>query len=219
MSQETTQNIENATQRVRATRERCWKFRLEKRPVRNAHIDQIIKAIVEQNLRIENHDHVNAEEHLEHILVQEEVDRRLALRVSASKIEHNLFAFAPHGALNFIRASAHAIVTDIIFETDRFFANCHGDERFHRTVIAREQFLRGRDVDIVTEAPCHFDDSACSHPARGNERIEIRLTPVWFAGLMHNQLHQVVVIFALFPNFYWRDTDALFKNRTGIDRH
>ena len=87
------------------------------------------------------------------------------MRVRTGKIEHDLFAFAPHGALNFIRASAHTVIADIIFETDGLFANGHSDERFHRAVVAGQQFLRCRNIDIVAEAGSHFDDAACGDPA------------------------------------------------------
>ena len=87
------------------------------------------------------------------------------MRVRTGKIEYNLFALAPHGALNFIRASAHAVVADIIFEADGVFANGHGDERFHGAMVAGQQLLRCRDIDIITKAGSHFDDAARGDPA------------------------------------------------------
>ena len=36
---------------------------------------------------------------------------------------------------------------------------------------------------------------------------------------MHDELHQIVIIFALFPDFDGRNADAFFKNRTGVDGH
>jgi hypothetical protein len=49
--------------------------RFEQRSFGNAHVDQVIEPVIEQDLRIEDHDHVDAEEHLEHVFVEVEIDR------------------------------------------------------------------------------------------------------------------------------------------------
>ena len=202
-----------------ATRQGCGEFRFEQRSFGDPHVDQIVETVVEQYLRIEHHDHVDAEEHLEHVLVQVEIDRSLALRVGAGEVEHHLLALAPHGAFDLVRAIADAVVADIILETDRFLTDRHGNQLLHRAMVACQQFLRGGDIDIVAEPLGHLHHAACRNPAGGDQRVEIGLAPVGLARLMHDELHQILVIFALFPDFDRRDAHAFLEDRARRDRH
>ena len=70
------QHVENAPERVGAARQRRRELRLQQRPFRNMHVHQVVEAVVEHDLRVEDHDHVHAAEHLEHFFVQIEIDRR-----------------------------------------------------------------------------------------------------------------------------------------------
>jgi hypothetical protein len=45
-------------------------LRLEQRALRDAHLHQVVEAVVEQDLRVEHHDHEHAAEHLEHLFVE-----------------------------------------------------------------------------------------------------------------------------------------------------
>ena len=89
---------------------------LRMRARRNAHLDQIVEAVVEQDLRVEHLDHVDAEEHLEHFFVQQKVDRGDRLRIGAVEIEDRLVAFAPQRAGDLVGPVAHAVVVDLVFE-------------------------------------------------------------------------------------------------------
>ena len=202
-----------------ATRKRCRKFWFEERPFGDTHVNQIVETIVEQDLRVKDHDHVDAEEHLEHVLVEIEVDRSLALRVGSREIEHDLFAFAPHRAFDLVGACAHAIIADIIFEADRFLANRHRNQRFHGAVVAGKQFLRRGYIDVITKARGHFNHPSRRNPARGDQCVEVRLAPIGLARLVHDELHQVFVILALFPDLDRRDAHPFFKDRMRFDRH
>ena len=165
MAKQAAQNVKNAAQRVRAPGKRGREDRLEQRPFRDAHIDQVVESIIEQYLRIENHDHVDAEKHPEHVLVEQEIDRILALRIGPGKIEYHALALAPHRAFDLERACAHAVVADVIFKGHRRFADRVGNQVLHRAMVAGEQFLRGGDIDIIAKPVGHFDDAARRHAA------------------------------------------------------
>src|SRR6185295_4449291 len=94
LSEQATEHVEDTPERMRAAGEGGGKTRLEQRAFRNLDLDQIVEAIVEQDLRIEHHDHVDAEEHLEHVFVEIEVDRAFRLRIGAAPIQDHAIADA-----------------------------------------------------------------------------------------------------------------------------
>jgi hypothetical protein len=83
--EERTEQIEDATQGVRAPGQGRGKLRLEQRALGDAHVDQVVEAVVEDDLRIHDVDREGAEEHLEHVFVEEEVHRALGLRIRARR--------------------------------------------------------------------------------------------------------------------------------------
>ena len=101
---------------VRAAGERRRLLRLEDAAGRNPHFEQVVEAVVEQDLRVEQIDGERAEEHLEHLFVQQEVDRRRRLRIAAVEVEDRLVALAPQRAGDLVRAVAHAVVVDPVLE-------------------------------------------------------------------------------------------------------
>ena len=141
LTEESTKDIEDAPERVRAAGERRGLKRLEQRARGNAHFHEVIEAIVEEDLWVEHHDHVDAREHLEHFLVQQEINRTDRLRVGAGEIKDALLAFAPHRAGNLVGAHAHAVVADVVFKV--LFLLGHGapDERSHGALVAFEHLL------------------------------------------------------------------------------
>jgi len=163
LAEQPAQNIEQAPQHVGAPRKRGGEPGLEQRSFGDAHIDQRVIAIVEQDLRIEHHDHVDAEEHAHHVLVEEHVDRGFGLRIGAIKIEHHAAILAPHRAFDLVGAVTHAVVADVVLEADFLFADRAFDELLHRAVVAIEQQVGGRNEHIVAEAPGHLD-----HAVGGN---------------------------------------------------
>ena len=219
LPQQPAQNVEDPAQRVRPARQRRREMRLQQRAFRNAHLDQIVEPVIEQDLRIEDHDHVDAEEHLEHVFIEEKIDRSGRLRVGALEIEHHLVAVAPHGAADLVRAVALAVVANIVLEAHRFFGDGHRQQRLHRAVVARKQFLRGRDINIIAEPLGHLDHAARGNAARGDQGVEVRLAPIGLAGLVHHQLHQVFVIFPALPDLHRRNAHAFFEDRGRADRH
>ena len=69
LAQQTTQNIENPSERVGTARKSRWFARLQQSAVWNMDFHQVIETIVKHDLRIKHHDHVHAAEHFEHFLI------------------------------------------------------------------------------------------------------------------------------------------------------
>src|SRR5690606_3076769 len=59
LAEQAAQNVEEPTERVRTAGQCCGKLRLEQRTLRDPYLDQGVIAVVEQDLRVENHDHVD----------------------------------------------------------------------------------------------------------------------------------------------------------------
>ena len=130
---------------------------LEQRAFGNAHLDQVVEAIVEQDLRVEDHNHIDAEEHPEHIFVQQEVDRTRRLRIGPVEIEDNLFPLAPHGAFDSVGPVADPVIAQIIGETHRFDADRLFDEGLHRAMIAFEQQTKRSHISSTRLAATRQD--------------------------------------------------------------
>ena len=87
---------------------------------RQGNMDQVIKAVVKQNLRVKNHDHVNADEHLEHAVMEIEIDWSRCLGCGAGPVKIGMFALAPDRQLHLEGAVATAIIVDVVLERLRF---------------------------------------------------------------------------------------------------
>lgn len=79
----TCEDVEDASERVRAAGEGGGLAWLEQAAVGDDDVDEVVEAVVEDDVGVEHHDHVGAAEHAEHVLVQQEVDRAARLRVRA----------------------------------------------------------------------------------------------------------------------------------------
>ena len=138
LAEEPAEHVEDAAERVRAARKGRRLQRLQQRALGYAHVHQVVEAVVEQDLRVEHHDHVHAREHLEHLFVQQEIDRGDGLRIRAGEIEDALVTLAPHRAGDLVRAHVHAVVADIVLEVLlRSPAPCGGSARASRACCAR----------------------------------------------------------------------------------
>ena len=148
--------VEDPAERMRAARQRGGIVRLEQRTLRDADLDQVVETVVEQDLRVEDHDHVDAEEHLEHVLVEVEIDRRRALRIGAGEIEHDRSPSRHIVHLILIGAEAHAVVADVILELTgaspiEVAISCF----IARWLRASSSLGRG-DVEVLAEPPRPF---------------------------------------------------------------
>ena len=204
---------------MRASGQGGRELRFQQRAFRDSDVDQVVIAVVEQNLWVEHHDHVDAEEHPHHVLVQQEVDRAVALGIGPGEIQHHLAVLAPHGAADLVGAVAQAVVADVVLEADRRFADGAFDQGLHGAVIAGQKLLAGGDEHVVPEPLAHLDHPARGDAASGDQGVQVRLAPFGRAGLVHDQLDQVFVVDPLLPDLHRRDAHPLLEDRTGVDRH
>src|ERR1700730_10164339 len=84
--------IEKPCMSVEAIRQRGGKMGDEQTTRGQHELDQIIEPLVEEDRRIERHNHVDAEEQLAEPFVDMEIDWPLGLIVGAPSVEHRLLA-------------------------------------------------------------------------------------------------------------------------------
>ena len=190
--------------------------RLDQRTRRNAHFHQVIEAVVEQDLRVEDHDHVHAGEHLEHFLVQQEVDRGHRLRVRAREIEDALLAFAPHRAGDLVRTHAEAVVADVVFEVLLRLGHRATDQLAHRALVALEHRVHRRIEHVVAKALGDLDAADAGGTQRGRDRVEVREVPVRQAAVVQHDLQHVVVQLAGLVDLDRRNDHAVFIDRRAV---
>ena len=90
LAERAAEHVELARKGVGARAERGGKVGVEQRALGQGHVDEVVEAVVEEDLGVEHHDHVDPDEHLEHAFVEVEVDRarRPAPRCRSSRNRH-----------------------------------------------------------------------------------------------------------------------------------
>src|SRR5690606_15504491 len=124
----------------------------EDRALGNTHLDQVIETIVEQNRRIIETDGQGAEEDLEHLFVDIEVDRGRSLRVGTLEVEDRLVPFPPQRATQGVWSQSGTVITDIVFELLTLLRHHPGDDLAHGPVGTVEHFLLGTVEGVIAEA-------------------------------------------------------------------
>ena len=138
LTEQARKNVENATERVGAAGERGRLQRLEQASRWDAHFHEVVEAVVKEDLRVEDHDHVDAGEHLEHLFVQQEIDRRDRLRVGTREVEDALITLAPHRTLDAVGAHVQTVIADVVLEELLGLRDVLADQHTHRTLVALE---------------------------------------------------------------------------------
>src|ERR687898_299136 len=81
-------------------------------------LDDVGVAVVEEDRRVYGGDQEHPSEHLEHLFVEEEVDRSWDLRIRARPVEVQLVAFAPHRELELYGTVAESVVVGVVLELE-----------------------------------------------------------------------------------------------------
>ena len=218
LAEQAAHDVEDARQHVGARRERGRADRLQDGAARNAHVDQVVEAVVEQDLRVENVDEEGAEEHFEHLLVEEKVHRADRLRIGALEIEDHLLALAPHGAGDLVGPHAEAVVVDEILEIAARFRDHHLEDRAHRPLVAVEH-LGHRRVELVdAEALGHLVHPPFGEAQGGDDGVEVRAVPVRQAAVAQDEFENFLVQLALAVDLDRRDLDAFLEDLRRVGR-
>ena len=114
---------------VEAVRRAAPGTRVEQRTLGQDDLEEVVEAVVEQDARVEGHDHVDAEEELEQAFVNVEVDRARRLRIGAGPVEHGDVALALDREHHLERAVAEAVVVDLVREGRPAPRGCTSDDQ------------------------------------------------------------------------------------------
>ena len=218
LPEQRTENVENPPQRMRTTRQRCREYGLQQRTFGDMDVDQIIEPVVKHDLRIEDHNHVDAAEHLEHFLVQQEVHRSYRLRVGAGKVKDRLIALTPQRTLDLVWPHAHAVVADIIFEVLLGRRHRVFYQLGHGPLIAIQQLFERRVINVVAETVAHFEDALFGSAYGCNDRVEVAVVPMRHTTVVQDDIQKIFLQFVILVNLGRRHTNALLEDLTRIRR-
>ena len=218
LAQQAAEDVEDAAQRVGAAGQGGRFTRLEQGAFGDVNLHQVIETVVEQDLRVENHDHVDPGEHLEHFFVEEKVHRADGLWVGSLEVEMHGVALAPHGAGDLVRAHAHAVIADVILEILAFFGHRVEDQLAHRFLVAVQQIFQRGVVNVVAEAPGNLHAALFRCAAGSDDRVEIRPVPVRQSAVVQDDLEHVLLQFSVAVHLDRGHQDAFFIDVPGIGR-
>ena len=213
------EHVELARERMGAAAERGREVRVHERALGQGDVDEVVEAVVEEDLGVEHHDHVDPDEHLEHAFMQVEVDRARRLRVGAGPVEVGMLTLAPHRELHAERTVADPVVVDPVLERLRLGRQVLHDEGAHGAVGAVEQRLAGAAVDVGPEALADLDDPLLAGAAAGDDGHEIAVVHLRGAGVVHQDGQRRPVRLAARMDLDRRDADPLAEDRGRGGRH
>ena len=217
LAEQAAKHVEDPPQGVGSRGERRRLQRLQQRARRNPHIDVIVEAVVEHDLRVEDVDHVNADEHLEHFFVEEEVDRAFRLRIGAFEIEDQDVAVAPHVAGHLVGAHAEAVVADVVLEVERLvLADGVADQVQHRAAIALQQLAHRADQGVDSETIAKLMNALLGEAHSGDQRVEVAPVPLRHPALMQDHPEHVFLQLVVLVDLDDGDDDAFLVDLVGV---
>jgi len=110
------QHVELTCHQRQAIAKRGRELRLDDGSLREIDLEEVVVAVVEGQQRVEGHNEKDPGKHLEHLLVQQEVDRARDLVVGSRPIEIDGIALAVDLEVECNRAVAHPVVVDVVLE-------------------------------------------------------------------------------------------------------
>ena len=201
---------------MRAARKRRRPDGLQQGTLWDPHLQQVIEAVVEEDLRIEHHDHEHPNEHLEHLFVEIEVDRTNGLRIGAREVPDLFFALAPHRTGDLVRAHAHAVVANVVLEVLLLLGDVGHDEVAHRALVAVQHQFERRVVDVVAEALHQVEHALFRQPAGGDDGVEVAAVPVRQPAVAQDEIQNVFLQDALLVDPGGRNLNAFLEYLLGV---
>jgi hypothetical protein len=192
-------------------------MRLQQCALGNTHVHQVVKTVIEGDVRVHHVDREGAEEHLEHILIEEEVHGALRLRVGAIEIENRLATLAPQRALDAIRPHAHAVIAEIVLKLPRLLGDDHLDDVLHGVVVALQHNVHGAVQDLVAKTLGKLPHAFRGGVAGRNQRIQIEAVPLRRTHVVQDEFENVLLQLALLVQLGRRDADTFLEDRRRLD--
>ena len=193
--------------------------RIEQSPLGHDDFEDVVESFVEQNVRIEGHDHVDAEEQLAQAFVNVEIHRTIGLGVGSGPVEDRDVAAAVNREMQLERAVAAPVIVDIVGEGHRLLGDVLVDQLLHGVARAVEQLLAGLLVDAGAEAIAEFADAGRRRLAACDQRTQIRPVRLGRSGVVQHDVHDTTVENALLVDLDRRDAQTFFPYGPGIARH
>ena len=135
--------VEEARVDVQPVRQRRRELRVQQRALRKRHLEDVVDPVVEEDLGVEGHDHVDPEEELAEALVDVEVDRAGRLVVRPGPVGVADVALAPDRQHHLERPVAEAVVVDPVGEGGGLLRDVLADDVRHRLARPLEQRVAG----------------------------------------------------------------------------
>ena len=220
LAEQPAEEVEDASDAVVAGVEGGGVLRLPVGAVGDGDVDQRVEAVVPEDLRVGDGDHVDAEEHPDQVLVDVVVHRPGGLRRAAREVQVHLVAGAGEGHLQLVGAEADPVVADVVGEREgAALLEDHRQQRLHRVVVALQQRVEGGDVGVGAEAPAHLLDPAGGGAAGRHQAAEVGAVPVRHPHLVEDDVQRVLVELPGAVEPEGRDHHALLEDGARVGGH
>ena len=208
--------VEEARVDVQPVRQGSWEPRVQQRPLGQRHLEDVVDPVVEQDLRVERHDHVDPEEELAEALVDMEVDRAGGLVVGPGPVGVTDVALAPDRQHHLERPVAEAVVVDPVGEGDGFLRDVPADDVRHRRAGPVEERVARALERLGPEALADLDDSPLGGAAAADDGHQVAAVRLGRARVVEDHLERRLVEDAAVEDLDRRDPDPLLPDRERV---
>ena len=208
--------VEEARVDVQPVRQRRRELRVQERPFRQRDLEDVVEPVVEQDLGIEGHDHVDPEEELAEALVDVEVDRPGRLVGRARPVGVADVALPPDRQHHLEGAVAAPVVVDPVGERLGLLRDVRADDVRHRAPRPLEQRIARHLERLRPEALADLDDPPLRRAAAADDRHQVAPVRVRRARVVEDHVERRLVEDAPVEDLDRRDPDALLPDRERV---
>ena len=208
--------VEQARVDVEPVRQRGGEPRVQERSLGKRHLEDVVDPVVEQDLGVVRHDHVDPEEELAQALVDVEVDRARRLVVGPGPVGVADVALPPDRQHHLERPVAEAVVVDPVGERDGLLRDVLADDVRHRPPCPLEQRVARRLERVRTEPLADLDDPPFGGTAAADDRHQVAPVRIRGARVVEDDLERRLVEDAPVEDLDRRNPDPLLPDREGI---
>ncbi len=187
-------DVELAGHQAEAVAERGGELRPQRATVGDRHVDHVVVAVVEDQIRREGHDQEDPGEHLEHLDVEQEVDRALDLRIGARPVEVQAIALAPHRQLELDRTMAEPVVIGEVLELEPLtVGQMRADQLDQPAPGAVEDRVARLEIGVLAEPIAQLQHPRRTGRGARGDRLDVGLDLLGHAGVVAEQRQQLLV--------------------------